>query len=54
MEIERLPLGQYLADKHRAAELRWRGMPPGNRYRACRYRPAHGAAHLLPNLSPNL
>jgi hypothetical protein len=29
MEIERLPLGQSLADKHRAAELRWRGMPPG-------------------------
>jgi hypothetical protein len=29
MEIERLPLGQSLADKHRAAELRWRGKPPG-------------------------
>jgi hypothetical protein len=29
MEIERLPLGQSLADKHRAAELKWRGMPPG-------------------------
>ncbi len=29
METERLPLGQSLADKHRAAELRWRGMPPG-------------------------
>jgi hypothetical protein len=29
MEMERLPLGQSLADKHRAAELRWRGMPPG-------------------------
>ena len=29
MEIEWLPLGQSLADKHRAAELRWRGKPPG-------------------------
>jgi hypothetical protein len=29
MEIERLPLGQSLANKHRAAELKWRGMPPG-------------------------
>ncbi len=29
MEIERLPLGQSLADKHRAATLKWRGMPPG-------------------------
>jgi hypothetical protein len=29
MEIERLPLGQSLADKHRAAELKWRGKPPG-------------------------
>jgi hypothetical protein len=29
MEIGRLPLGQSLADKHRAAELKWRGMPPG-------------------------
>jgi hypothetical protein len=29
MEIQWLPLGQSLADKHRAAELRWRGMPPG-------------------------
>ena len=29
MEIERLPLGYSLADKHRAAELRWRGKPPG-------------------------
>jgi hypothetical protein len=29
MEIERLPLGQSLADKHRAAELKWRNMPPG-------------------------
>jgi hypothetical protein len=29
MEIERLPLGQSLADKHRDAELKWRGMPPG-------------------------
>jgi hypothetical protein len=29
MEIKRLPLGQSLADKHRAAELKWRGMPPG-------------------------
>src|SRR6266404_632367 len=29
MEIELLPLGQSLADKHRAAELRWRGKPAG-------------------------
>jgi hypothetical protein len=29
MEIGRLPLGQSLADKHRAAELKWRGKPPG-------------------------
>src|SRR5260370_42620976 len=29
MEIKLLPFGQSLADKHRAAELRWRGMPPG-------------------------
>jgi hypothetical protein len=29
MEIERLPLGQSLADKHRAAALKWRGKPPG-------------------------
>jgi hypothetical protein len=29
MEIQWLPLGKSLADKHRAAELRWRGMPPG-------------------------
>jgi hypothetical protein len=29
MEIELLPLGHSLADKHRAAELRWRGKPPG-------------------------
>jgi hypothetical protein len=29
MEIERLPLGHSLADKHRAAELKWRGKPPG-------------------------
>jgi hypothetical protein len=29
MEIELLPLGQSLADKHRAADLRWRGKPPG-------------------------
>lgn len=29
MEIERLPLGQSLADKHRVAELKWRGKPPG-------------------------
>jgi hypothetical protein len=29
MEIERLPLGQSLADRHRAAELKWRGRPPG-------------------------
>jgi hypothetical protein len=29
MEIERLPLGQSLADKHRAATLKWRGKPPG-------------------------
>src|SRR6266404_4692544 len=29
MEIELLPLGQSLADKHRAAELKWRGKPPG-------------------------
>ena len=29
MEIERLPLGQSLADKHRAAKLKWRGKPPG-------------------------
>jgi hypothetical protein len=29
MEIERLPLGQSLADKHRAAELKWRRKPPG-------------------------
>jgi hypothetical protein len=29
MEIERLPLGHLLADKHRAAELKWRGKPPG-------------------------
>jgi hypothetical protein len=29
MEIERLPLGRSLADRHRDAELRWRGMPPG-------------------------
>jgi hypothetical protein len=29
MEIERLPLSQSLADKHRAAELKWRGKPPG-------------------------
>jgi hypothetical protein len=29
MEIEHLPLGQSLAEKHRAAELKWRGMPPG-------------------------
>lgn len=29
MEIERLPLGQSLADKHRAAELKWRGKPSG-------------------------
>jgi hypothetical protein len=29
MEIERLPLGQSLADKHRAATLKCRGMPPG-------------------------
>lgn len=27
MEIERLPLGQSQADKHRAAELKWRGKP---------------------------
>jgi hypothetical protein len=27
--MERLPLCQSLADKHRAAELKWRGMPPG-------------------------
>jgi hypothetical protein len=29
MEIERLPLGQSLADKHRAPTLKWRGKPPG-------------------------
>jgi hypothetical protein len=29
MEMEWLPLGQSLADKHRAAELKWRGKPPG-------------------------
>jgi hypothetical protein len=29
MEMERLPLGQSLADKQRAAELKWRGKPPG-------------------------
>jgi hypothetical protein len=29
MEIERLPPGHSLADKHRAAELKWRGKPPG-------------------------
>src|SRR3979490_2229710 len=29
MEIKRLPFGQSLADKHRAAELKWRGRPPG-------------------------
>jgi hypothetical protein len=29
MEIERLSLGQSLADKHRAAELKRRGKPPG-------------------------
>ncbi|QDW38758.1 hypothetical protein FFI89_017370 [Bradyrhizobium sp. KBS0727] len=29
MENALLPLGQSLADKHRAAELKWRGMPPG-------------------------
>jgi hypothetical protein len=29
MENAPLPLGQSLADKHRAAELKWRGMPPG-------------------------
>jgi hypothetical protein len=29
MEIERLPLGHSLADKHRSAELKWRGKPPG-------------------------
>ena len=29
MEIEWVPLGQSLADKHRAAELRWRGKPAG-------------------------
>ena len=29
MEIESLPYGQSLADKHRAAELKWRGRPPG-------------------------
>jgi hypothetical protein len=29
MEMERLPLCQSIADRHRAAELKWRGMPPG-------------------------
>jgi hypothetical protein len=29
MEIKRLPFGQSHADKIRAAELKWRGMPPG-------------------------
>ena len=29
MEIEWVLLGQSLADKHRAAELKWRGKPPG-------------------------
>jgi hypothetical protein len=29
MEIERLPLGQSHADKCRAANLKWRNMPPG-------------------------
>lgn len=29
MDIERFPFGQSLADKHRAAELKWRGKPPG-------------------------
>lgn len=29
MEMERLPFGQSPDDKHRAAELKWRGMPPG-------------------------
>jgi hypothetical protein len=29
MEIKLLPLGQSPSDKHRAAELKWRGMPPG-------------------------
>jgi hypothetical protein len=29
MEFERLPLGPSRADKNRAAELRWRGKPPG-------------------------
>lgn len=34
MEIERLPLGQSQADKHRAAELKWRGKPSGIRPRS--------------------
>jgi hypothetical protein len=29
MEIEHLPFDQSRADKCRAAELKWRGMPPG-------------------------
>ena len=29
MEIKRLSSGQSLADKLRAAELKWRGKPPG-------------------------
>jgi hypothetical protein len=29
MEIERLPFGQSPSDKRRAAELKWRGKPPG-------------------------
>jgi hypothetical protein len=29
MEIERLPLGESLSDKLRAAHYKWVGMPPG-------------------------
>jgi hypothetical protein len=29
MEIERLPFGQFHADKMRAAHYRWVDMPPG-------------------------